>query len=236
MSDLWPWLAIAGAGAAHGMSPANGWVLAAACGVHARDAAQARHALRPIAFGQVASMAVLAWTFSRGLSFDRALMRDLAAALLVAAALYAVSSSSPRIALAWRGAAKRIRSYAPARDAGIALWSFLMASAQGAGLVLMPALIPLCAGDASSPELPLPGSVALALATVGVHTAAMLLTTGLVATGVCRGVELVSTWCRFAKRVARPKPARAPATRASCSGNVAQSQRIQSSERIAELP
>ena len=37
--ELWPWLAIAGVGALHGLSPANGWLLAAACGVHARDEA-----------------------------------------------------------------------------------------------------------------------------------------------------------------------------------------------------
>ena len=48
MAELWPWLAVAGVGALHGLSPATGWMLAAACGVHARDAAQARRALRPI--------------------------------------------------------------------------------------------------------------------------------------------------------------------------------------------
>ena len=41
MAALWPWLAIAALGALHGLSPANGWLLAAACGVHARDEAHA---------------------------------------------------------------------------------------------------------------------------------------------------------------------------------------------------
>ena len=75
-------------------------MLAAACGVHARDEAQARRALRPIAFGQVASMSVLAWAVSQGLSIDRALMRDLAVALLVVAALWlgvrGTSAADPR--------------------------------------------------------------------------------------------------------------------------------------------
>jgi hypothetical protein len=34
------------------------------------------------------------------------------------------------------------------------------------------------------------GSLVLALAAVGVHTAAMLITTGVIATGVCRGVAM----------------------------------------------
>ena len=178
MAELWPWLAIAGAGALHGLSPATGWMLAAACGVHARDEAQARRALRPIAFGQLASMSVLVWAAAQGFSIDRPLMRDLAVVLLVAAAAW----------LRVRGTASAIRI---ARGAGLALWSFLMASAQGTGLMLVPALLPLCASGASAATLTAPGSspLTLAVAAVAVHTAAMLFVTGLLATGVCRGVR-----------------------------------------------
>lgn len=44
--------------------------------------------------------------------------------------------------------------------------------------------------DNPAREITASGSLALALAAVGVHTAAMLLTTGVIATGVCRGVAL----------------------------------------------
>ena len=99
MAELWSWLAIAGVGALHGLSPATGWMLAADCGVHGRHEAQARRALRPIAFGQVASMSVLGWAVSQGFSIDRALMRDLAVLLFVAAASWlAVRGTSPRTA------------------------------------------------------------------------------------------------------------------------------------------
>ena len=182
MAELWAWLAIAGAGALHGLSPATGWMLAAACGVHARDEAQARRALRPIAVGQVASMGVLAWAVSQGLSIDRALMRDLAVVLLVAAASW----------LAVRGTASPPNRIGPgARGAGLALWSFLMASAQGAGLMLVPSLVRFCASGESAEALVSPGSspLPLAAAAVAVHTAAMLFVTGLLATGVCRGVR-----------------------------------------------
>ena len=189
MAQLWPWLAIAGAGALHGLSPATGWMLAAACGVHARDEAQARRALAPIACGQVASMSALAWAVSHGLAIDRALMRDLAVALLVAAVAW----------LALRGASSPIRIGPRARGAGLALGSFLMASAQGAGLMLVPALMPLCAGGAATGELTIPRTspLLMAVAAVAVHTTAMLFVTGLLATGVCRVVRAHwRTWPR----------------------------------------
>ena len=181
MADLWPWLAIAGVGALHGLSPANGWMLAAACGVHARDEAQARRALGPIAVGQVASMTVLACAVSQGLSVDRALMRALACALLIGAALW----------LGLRSVRQPMLVTPRAGHAGIALWSFLMASAQGAGLMLVPALVPLCAGGTAAGTLTVPGSspLTVAVGAVAVHTAAMLFVTGLLATGVCRGVR-----------------------------------------------
>ena len=182
MAQLWPWLAIAGAGALHGLSPATGWMLAAACGVHARDEAQARRALGPIACGQVASMSALAWAVSQGLAIDRALMRDLAVALLVAAVTW----------LAVRGASSPIRIGPRARGAGLALWSFLMASAQGAGLMLVPALDAACARAArrrARSRSRAPRRCTLAVAAVAVHTTAMLFVTGLLATGVCRGVR-----------------------------------------------
>ncbi len=65
----------------------------------------------------------------------------------------------------------------------------MMATAHGAGLMLVPALVPLCAGEASAAGMDRIGPLALALAAVGVHTAAMLAVTGLVATGVCRGFD-----------------------------------------------
>ena len=67
-----------------------------------------------------------------------------------------------------------------------------MASAQGAGLMLVPALVPLCASGAPAGTLTVPGSspLTLAVAAVAVHTAAMLFVTGLLATGVCRGVRV----------------------------------------------
>jgi hypothetical protein len=64
---------------------------------------------------------------------------------------------------------------------GLALWSFLMASAHGAGLMLVPILIPLGHGGSHGGNLPASGSLSLALAAVGVHSLAMLAVTGAIA-------------------------------------------------------
>ena len=180
MGSLWPWLAVAGLGALHGLSPSNGWMFAAAWGLHARDGAQARRVLLPIGIGHVASVAIVAFTFAQGLSMDRTRVQGLAGALLVGVA-------STRLLL---GAGRRTPISARASHAGIALWSFLMATAHGAGLMLVPALASMCLADNPAREITASGSLLLALAAVGVHTAAMLATTGVIAAGVCRGVAM----------------------------------------------
>ena len=175
---MWPWLAIAGLGALHGLSPANGWMFAAARGVRARDDAQARWALLPIAVGHLASVAIVAWAVAKGLSLDPSSVQVVAGALLVGAA-------SCRLL---RGAREASPIDGRAGHAGIALWSFLMATAHGAGLMLVPVLVPLCLAGNPAREITASGSLLLALAAVGVHMGAMLVTTGMIATGVCRSV------------------------------------------------
>ena len=178
MTSFWPWLAVAGLGALHGLSPANGWMFAAARGVQARDESQARRALLPIGIGHVASVAIVACAFAQGLSMDRTLVQGLAGALLVGVA-------STRLLLG-AGRCKPISTRGG--YAGIALWSFLMATAHGAGLMLVPALASMCLADNPAREITASGSMVMAMAAVAVHTAAMLVTTGAVASGVCRGV------------------------------------------------
>ena len=180
MTNPWTWLAIAGLGALHGLSPANGWMFPAAWGVRAGDGTQVRRALLPIAIGHAASIAVVACAVAQGMSMDRTRVQGLAGALLVGAASYRLL----------RGAGPSTPIGSRAGHAGIALWSFLMATAHGTGLMLVPALVPLCLADNPAREITASGSLVLALAVVGVHTAAMLVTTGVIATGVCRSVAM----------------------------------------------
>lgn len=184
MQSLWPWLAVAGLGALHGLSPANGWMFAAARGVRGGGDSPVRRTLVPIALGHAASIAIVVAALAQGLAIDRVLTQCLAGAMLLVAASYR---------WLW-GEAKRTADHhavgtaLPAGQAGIALWSCLMATAHGAGLMLVPALVPLCMSDTPAREITASGSLLPALSAVGVHLAAMLVTTGLVGMAVSRAV------------------------------------------------
>jgi len=177
MISLWPWLLVAGLGALHGLNPATGWMWAAAWGLSSGDRRQALRALLPIAAGHAASVALVAGTVVFGLAMDRFAVQLLAGGLFAVLVVLHLSGRMPGT------------TRAPVGHAGLALWSFMVSSAHGAGLMLVPALVPLCAGEASVAEMAVSGPLAMALAAVGVHTVAMLAVAGLVATGVCRGFE-----------------------------------------------
>lgn len=200
MASLWPWLAVAGAGALHGLNPATGWMFAAAWGLRSSDRAQALRALVPIALGHAASVALVAAAAALGQSLDRVLLQVMAGVLLaVAAAVHLAGRKGRR-----RVCAPRV---GPVGQAGLALWSFMMSTAHGAGLMLVPAWVPLCMGSApAAREFAAPGPLLLALAAVGVHSAAMLAVTGLIATGVCRGVGAGAGWLRHFRRKASSAP------------------------------
>jgi uncharacterized membrane protein len=177
VASLWPWLAVAGVGALHGLNPATGWIFAAAWGVRSRDRAQALRALLPIAVGHATSVALVAAAVAFGLAMNRVVVQALAGGLLFVVVLVHLAGRTAR------------RARAPTGHAGLALWSFMMSTTHGAGLMLVPALIPLCLGNAPGREITASGSLTLALAAVGVHTAAMIAVTGVIAGGVCRGFD-----------------------------------------------
>ncbi len=77
----------------------------------------------------------------------------------------------------------------PIGYASLTIGSFLMSAAHGAGLVLMPALLPMCAAKSSSHGITASGSLIAMLGAIAIHTAAMLATTGLMAAGVCRWIQ-----------------------------------------------
>lgn len=171
---LWPWLAIAGLGALHGLNPASGWACAAAWGVRAGDRSHAWQALLPIAAGHAASVACFAGAVALGAVLDRA---RLVAGVAVLLAILVV--------LRFVGRIDR-RAHAPVAHAGVALWSFAVATAHGSGSMLVPALAPLCGGAADGGTLASAEPFALAIAAVLVHAGAMLAVTGAVASGSCR--------------------------------------------------
>jgi hypothetical protein len=168
LGTAWPWLTLAALGAFHGLNPAMGWLFAVALGLHRRSRRAVLLALPPMAAGHALSVWLMAASLmAMGTIVNTVAIRMIAGGILVLWAGYH-----------WLyGHRHRVRVGMTAGLAGLALWSFLMASAHGAGLMLVPALLPLCAG---MPALS-GGSLLAALAAVGVHTLATLAVMGLVA-------------------------------------------------------
>ena len=181
MKDLWPWLALAGLGAFHGLNPAMGWLFAVALGLNRKSRGAVLMALPPIALGHAVAIAVVAGTVVlAGVIVQERLVGVVAGNLLVGWAAYHQ----------FFGHRHRVRIGMTTGQAGLLLWSFLMATAHGAGLMILPALIPLCLSASPAREITLSHTAAVSLAAVGVHTGAMLATTGLIAVAVFQWVGL----------------------------------------------
>jgi hypothetical protein len=173
VSDPWPWLALAGLGLYHGVNPAMGWLFAVALGLQERRLSAVLRALVPIAIGHELSVAL--------------------AVAVVATAQLVVAADALRaagaVALVLFGGYKLLRPRSHPRWVGmrvgmrdLVVWSFLMSSAHGAGVMLFPLLLGLPApahaegiGGHALPGGGLIGaSLAQDVAAVVVHTLAML--------------------------------------------------------------
>ncbi|MFW6027179.1 MAG: hypothetical protein ACOC91_00070 [bacterium] len=172
MTDLWPWLTLAGLGAFHGLNPAMGWLFAVALGRLRGSRRAVLLSLVPIALGHAASIALVAGAvLFLGVLIELEPLKRMAGVLLILwAAWHAVY-----------GHRRRVRIGMQTGMAGLALWSFLMATAHGAGLMLVPVLIPMCLAASPAREITASGSAPIALAAVAVHSLAMLAVTGAVA-------------------------------------------------------
>jgi hypothetical protein len=175
---VWPWLALAGLGAFHGLNPGMGWLFAVALGLHRRERRIVWLSLVPIALGHALSIAVVALAFLwAGYVVGGRSLHIGAGLVLIGWALYH-----------WRwGHRHRVRFGMQVGLLGLAAWSFLMATAHGAGLMLWPVLMPLCLSAGAGPG---EAALATALAGVGVHTVVMLTVTGAIAAAVYEWVGL----------------------------------------------
>jgi hypothetical protein len=180
VTNLWAWVGIAGLGAFHGLNPAMGWLFAVALGLQAGDGWAVLRALPPIALGHAAAIAVvIAAVEALWFAFDPAPLQIVAAACLIGFGIYRLM----------RGYRHRFRVGMVAGFRDLTLWSFLMATAHGAGLMVAPLLlaIPVHASRMASlthhhaATLALTDSAWIGALVVLVHTAAMLITTGLIA-------------------------------------------------------
>jgi hypothetical protein len=181
MSEVWPWLAVVGLGAFHGVNPAMGWLFAVALGLHRQSRAVVVESLIPIALGHALAVALVALAVVMlDLLVNQRAIRMAGGVLLIG---WAVSHQL-------YGSRRRVRVGMRTGMAGLALWSFLMASAHGAGLMLMPVLLPLHRVESPASHLAASGSIPIWLAAVGIHTLAMLAVTGVIAVVIYEWVGL----------------------------------------------
>jgi len=183
----WPWVALFLLGAYHGINPAMGWLFAVALGMQKKSAVAVWQALVPIAVGHFLAIGlVVAAAVAAGTVFPLRYVKVAAACILLAFGLQRlIRKKHPR----WGGMQVGFRD--------LCIWSFVMASAHGAGFMLLPILLKMSplhsAGDIGAPvhhhgtafEGPWTAPTALL-----VHTLGYLLVTGLIALVVYEKVGL----------------------------------------------
>jgi hypothetical protein len=202
IEESWPWLTLAALGAYHGLNPAMGWLFAVALGLQERRRGALLQALPPIALGHAAaiSLVVLVVGVAR-ITIPLDVLRYVCAGALVLFGVYKLlRRKHPR----WVGMRVGFRD--------LTAWSFLMATAHGAGLMLVPVLLKL-SGTMHQMEhrahaahehwghgvhLFLANPVVLSdLTAVGLHTLAMFAVMGVIAVVVYEklGVMILKrTW------------------------------------------
>ncbi len=133
VGEFWPWLALAALGAYHGVNPAMGWLFAVALGLQEGSRAAVLRAFPPIALGHALSVAIVIGVVAVARTvIPLDILKYVCAGALMAYGGYKLwKKSHPR----WVGMRVGFRD--------LTSWSFLMASAHGAGLMLIPALFNL---------------------------------------------------------------------------------------------
>ena len=181
-----PWLALIVLGAYHGLNPAMGWLFAVALGLQEGRREAVIKAFWPIALGHAAAVTlVVAAVLAAQAVVPLDVLRYVAAGALILFGLYKlIRRKHPR----WVGMRVGFKD--------LTVWSFLMASAHGAGLMLIPVLLKISgtmqetkhqAQEAHehwghSIHLFLTNPTALTdIAAVGLHTLAMFAVMGVIA-------------------------------------------------------
>ena len=131
--ENWPWLALIGLGAYHGLNPAMGWLFAVSLGLQEGRREAVIKAFWPIALGHAAAVTlVVAAVLGAQVVVPLEVLKYVGSGALIGFGLYKlIRRRHPR----WVGMRVGFRD--------LTLWSFIMASAHGAGLMLVPMLLKL---------------------------------------------------------------------------------------------
>lgn len=174
MSPGWRWVVLALLGAYHGLNPAMGWLFALALGLQEKRRSAVVRALLPITLGHAAAIGVaIAFLSLLQHVFPMHSLKWPIAGVMFAIGIYRLFRARHP-----RGSGMRVGP----RD--LFVWSFLMASAHGAGLMLIPVLLAELASSmhhamatsihGQDPTM----STQLILLSILIHTLAMLMVAG----------------------------------------------------------
>ena len=181
LEGAWPWAVLLLLGAFHGLNPGMGWLFAVALGLQEQRRQAVFTAVLPIACGHAAAIgAVVLGVGALQIMLPEWMPSRLCAAVLIAFGVFRLCRARhPR----WVGMCVGFND--------LTLWSFLMASAHGAGLMLVPVLWQWPTAHATHAHLihdlspdGIARSPGLLLLAVAVHTAGMLLMTTAAAVAV----------------------------------------------------
>ena len=159
------WHAMVLLGAYHGINPGMGWLFAVALGMQQGSARGVWRALLPIALGHAAAVGlVVAAVALAQMVVPLQALKGVVASALMTLGLYRL----------WRHRHPRCGGMqVNFRD--LTLWSFLMASAHGAGLMVLPFVMPTAAAVAAADHTHAhhadPAAANVAVAAVALHTA-----------------------------------------------------------------
>src|ERR1700754_557198 len=172
-TTLWLWAAIVMSGLYHGINPGMGWPLAVAAGLMNKSARALLASFWPLSVGHLLAMLVMLLPFAMLLALAQWERQIQAGASLLVIAYGALRLLYPR----------HPRVLARIGPTQLALWSFVVAIAHGAGLMLVPIYLGLCesAGLNSGHEAAatlVGANLGMALTVSVVHSLAMIVAGG----------------------------------------------------------
>ena len=188
-TTAWLWLAVIASGLYHGVNPGMGWPLAVSAGLMERRSAALLSALGPLAAGHLLAMLLVLLPFALLVT-----LVDWQRQIQVGASLVVIAFGIYR--LADRSHPRALARIPPTQ---LGLWSFAVAIAHGAALMLVPIYLGLCreadldTAHAAAGTL-MNANLGMAVLVAVVHATAMIAAGGCVAWLVYRylGLKFVS--------------------------------------------
>jgi len=184
------WLAVVASGLYHGVNPGMGWPLAVSAGLMERNSRAVVGTLWPLAIGHLLAMLLVLLPFAALITlveWQRQIQSG-AALLVIGFGIFRLLNQ------------RHPRALTRIRPTQLGLWSFAVAIAHGAGLMLVPIYLGLCQASDLDKAHEAAGTLinanlGMALLVSLTHSVAMIMTGGLLAWVVYRhlGLKFVSS-------------------------------------------